>query len=36
MSNRTKKNNKSTVVRIICLSLAALMIFSVIAGAIWH
>ncbi len=36
MSNRSKNNAKTTVVRIVCISLAALMIFSVIASAIWY
>jgi len=38
MSGHTKRttNTKATVVRIVCLSLAALMIFSVIASAIWY
>lgn len=37
MSGRSKhQNNKATVVRIVCLVLAALMIFSVIASAIWY
>ncbi len=36
MSNRTKNNAKATMVRIVCLTLAGLMIFSVIASALWY
>lgn len=36
VSNRTKSNAKTTIVRIVCLTLAGLMIFSVIASALWY
>ena len=38
MSGRAKRNNsaKTTMVRIVCLVLAALMIFSVVISAIWY
>ncbi len=38
MSSRAKnsKNTKAVAVRIVCLVIAALMIFSVIASAIWY
>lgn len=38
MSGRAKhnKNTKAMAVRIVCLALAALMIFSVIVSAIWY
>lgn len=36
VSNRTKNNAKTTIVRIVCLTLAGLMIFSVIASALWY
>ena len=38
MSGRAKsnKNTKAMTVRIICLALAALMVFSVIVSAIWY
>ncbi len=36
MANTTKKNQKSTLVRVLCLALAGLMIFSVLAAAIWQ
>ena len=36
MSNRSKNNAKTMVVRIVCLTLAGLMIFSVIASALWY
>ncbi len=37
MSGQAKnhKNAKTTAIRIVCLVVAALMIFSVVAGALW-
>lgn len=36
VTNRTKSNAKTTIVRIVCLTLVGLMIFSVIASALWY
>jgi hypothetical protein len=33
---KNSKNTKTMVIRIVCLAVAALMIFSVIASAIWY
>lgn len=35
VQNKNRKNAKTTIVRIVCLAVAVLMIFSVIAGALW-
>lgn len=36
MSGRSKNKATTMMVRIVCLTLAALMIFSVIASALWY
>ena len=36
MSGRSKNKATTTIERIVCLTLAALMIFSVIASALWY
>lgn len=36
MSKHNKNNAKTMIVRIVCLTLAGLMIFSVIASALWY
>ena len=33
--NKNHKNAKTTLIRIVCLVVAVLMIFSVVAGALW-
>lgn len=34
--SKKQKNTKTMVVRIVCLALAALMIFSVVVSALWY
>lgn len=35
VQSKNHKNAKATLIRVVCLVVAVLMIFSVVAGALW-